>query len=279
MDPATMYAGSMVLGGALGFMGSERTNAANARIAAENRDWQEYMSNTAHIREAADLRGAGLNPILSVSKGGPGASTPAGNVATMQDSISRGVSSAFEARNQQRADEIGREVVQQEKSNTRIQNAEAHSAEDRRMITANELFKSNVENNAYRLDASGLGRKLSDALHAEAVARRDAARITGYDAFAASLDNKIDQKYGETERMIRRGAGTIGAVTDAVKPWGRIQSGAASAQGTLRGVDAARRIEPRLNASPQLQPKLRPGERLDRETGEIIQPFKARPRR
>lgn len=52
----------------------------NESEAAKNRDWQEYMSNTAHQREVRDLVAAGLNPILSVT-GGNGAPVTSGAAA------------------------------------------------------------------------------------------------------------------------------------------------------------------------------------------------------
>lgn len=51
----------------------------SARQAAQNREFQERMSSTAHEREVRDLRRAGMNPILTTRSGG--ASTPSGNVA------------------------------------------------------------------------------------------------------------------------------------------------------------------------------------------------------
>lgn len=59
----------------------EKTSAFNALEAQKNRDWQEHMSNTAYQRAMADMRAAGLNPILAYQQGG--ASTPSGGSAAV----------------------------------------------------------------------------------------------------------------------------------------------------------------------------------------------------
>lgn len=70
-----------IAGGVASAWGQFQANETNLDIARENRQWQEMMSSTAHQREVADLKAAGLNPILSVHGGG--ASTPSGSTATM----------------------------------------------------------------------------------------------------------------------------------------------------------------------------------------------------
>lgn len=91
---------------ALGFIGAERANRQNKDIwrktqdwdtqqAQINRDYQERMSNTSWQRGVADMKAAGINPMVAFSQGG--ASSPSGSViggktsAPMRDSVSTAI--------------------------------------------------------------------------------------------------------------------------------------------------------------------------------------------
>lgn len=82
-------AGAAVLGSGLDFVSQERANRQNKDIWRKTQDWQEMMSNTQYQRAVADMKAAGLNPMLLASKGFSGAGVPGtGTGAPMQSATS-----------------------------------------------------------------------------------------------------------------------------------------------------------------------------------------------
>lgn len=100
---ALISGGSTIIGGLMGRSSAKAQNKQAQNNAQIEMDFQERMSSTAHQREVADLRAAGLNPILSAHGG---ASSPGGAMAPvvnteepLRDSIKSASASALDSAN------------------------------------------------------------------------------------------------------------------------------------------------------------------------------------
>jgi hypothetical protein len=119
--------------GALAGAGTAYQNYTQQKLANQQMDFQRDMSNTAYQRAMADMRLAGLNPILASKLGG--ASSPAGAMAQMQNIGAQSVSSGLQA--------------MQTSSNVKLQDAQENLTKVKKDIADGEVPKAKIKENIW----------------------------------------------------------------------------------------------------------------------------------
>lgn len=192
--------GASIIGGGLGLLGGHLQNQAAAKQAQRAMDFSERMSSTAHQREVADLRAAGLNPILSATRGG--ASAPQGVAAHVEDSLGKGVNSALAATSMKKDLALA-------DSQQKLQTAQAAAAETQASANAASAFASSALGDKARAEAYALDRE-NHIIDDDAIRSRKAA--TSIKADSELKQAQIDNKMIYSDAAVKR----IGEATGAV---------------------------------------------------------------